>query len=113
MKRTVLMICVIVACCFGLQNSFGQNALEINQAAAENTAALKKQIKFNTEQEHQVYQSFKVYQRQLAHIESMSGQNNIDVAAEKKKIFAELSTSLKGILTAEQYDLFLANEEQQ
>ena len=80
--------------------------------AAENTAALKKQIKFNTDQEHEVYQSYLVYQRQLHHIAAINSSETESVVVEKKKIHAELCKRLKDILTVEQYDLFMAYEEQ-
>ena len=113
MKNTVLTICLLFAFSFGYQNSYGQNIIDINRVASENTAELRKQIKFNTEQEHQVYESFLVYERQLRHLNVMSTEYSQDVSDEKKKIYAELCKSLKGILTPEQYDLFIANEEQQ
>jgi hypothetical protein len=110
MKKLILSIFVVFFFLFGSLNSYGQSTIEINKAAFENTEALKKQIKFDSNTEHKVYQSYKVYQRQMHHINTMSTPNSDLITEEKKKLYSKLCDDLKEILTTEQYAMFLEIE---
>lgn len=110
MKKLIGSFLIVIAVLIGSQNSYGQNAIEINKAASESTELLKKQIKFDTDTEHQIYESYKVYQRQMHHINTMDTTNSDLITAEKKKVYSKLCENLKEILTEEQYVMFLEIE---
>ncbi|NNL33195.1 MAG: hypothetical protein HKO80_08325 [Flavobacteriaceae bacterium] len=112
MKKICLSIFVFMTFIFGVQSSWGQNAIEINKAAFESTASLKKLIKFNTDQENKVFDAYKLYERQLAHIRALESNSLDTLDDEKKKVYASLCDNLNIILTEEQYELFLYLEKQ-
>ena len=110
MKKLLMSFLIVMAFIVGAQNSYGQSTIEINKAASESTEVLKKQIKFDTDTEHQIYQSYKVYQRQMYHINTMNTSNSNQITEEKKKVFSKLCEDLKEILTEEDYAIFLEIE---
>lgn len=107
MRKLLMSGLIVIAFLVGSQNSYGQSTIGINKAASESTELLKKQIKFDTDTEHQIYQSYKVYQRQLHHINTMDTSNSDLITEEKKKVYSKLCDDLKEILTEEQYAMFL------
>jgi len=112
MKKFLMLILVVMIFVLGSQTSFGQSTIEINKDASESTASLKKQIKFNTDKEHRVYQSYMLYQRKMHHISAMNSTNSESVSEEKKKVYSELCDNLKNILSEEQFAQFLEIEKQ-
>ena len=81
-----------------------QNTLEINNAASEITAELKKEIKFNTDQEHKIYEAYVLYNTSLRDLnEDISLAS---VGEEKKKIYGTLRNTLESILTEEQFEMY-------
>ena len=110
MKKLLMTALFMIAFIVCSQNSYGQSSIEINKAASESTELLKKQIKFDADTEHQIYQSYKVYQRQMHHINTMNTSNSDQISEEKKKVYSKLCEHLKEILTEEQYVMFLEIE---
>ncbi|NND51589.1 MAG: hypothetical protein HKN54_04225 [Flavobacteriaceae bacterium] len=110
MKRLIRSVLILTLFLFSTQLSHAQNMIEINQSAAETTAELKKEVKFNAEQEDRIYESYVLYHKKLVHIDKMSSANPNSALEEKKKVYTELCDNLKKILNKEQFARFEAIE---
>lgn len=102
--KKIFLLSLFTFCLLSTTNVIAQNTLEINNVASEITAELKKEIKFNTEQEHQVYDAYVLYKKRISAIEI--NNNASSISQEKKKAYSQLHVAIKTILTDEQYELF-------
>jgi ABC-type transporter MlaC component len=101
MKR-FLKVCLVAAIFFiGSQNTEAQsNILEINQAASEKSQDLRKQIKFDKEQLHDVFDAYLKYEKALAN------NSNTITTEQKQKITESLILTMKSILSEEQFAMY-------
>lgn len=101
MKR-FLKACLLAAIFFiGSQNTEAQNnILEINQAASEKSQDLRKHIKFDKEQLHDVFDAYLKYEKALAN------STNTITTEQKQKITESLILTMKSILSEEQFAVY-------
>lgn len=98
-KITLLIFALLLSATFSVS---AQNKLEINAAAADQTEALRKQLKFNDDQRDQVYEICKEYQAAYRTL-------SVDLQANKEwkaKIDARLEGKLASILTEDQFNQY-------
>lgn len=104
MKKIITLCLFVFALFIGNQSVVAQNSklvdkIEINTQAAEKTETLRKFIKFNDTQRDQVYEALREYTQAYFSIKEQ-------VAVEEgavEKIETHLETSMKSILTDEQF----------
>ncbi|WP_152604835.1 hypothetical protein [Psychroserpens jangbogonensis] len=104
MKKLITLCFFAFALLFSTQGLDAQNKLEINAAASEKAKEIRKTIKINNNQLEEVYQAYKTYEITYQKISSDLQGNE----AKLEKINTILDTKLKGILSEEQFDRYLA-----
>lgn len=109
MKKIITLCLFVFAMFIGNQTLTAQNTkledkLEINTKALEKTETLRRTIKFDNDQRDQVYEAFKLYIR--TQISLSKNENTLPEEIEKNK--ARLETTLKEVLTDEQYSKYKA-----
>ena len=104
MKKLITLCFFAFALLFSTQGLDAQNKLEINAAASEKAKEIRKTIKINNDQLEEVYQAYKIYEITYQKISSDLQGNQ----AKLEKINTILDTELKGILTEEQFDRYIA-----
>ncbi|WP_369992689.1 hypothetical protein [Winogradskyella sp.] len=109
MKKIITLCLFVFAMFIGNQTLTAQNTkledkLEINTKASEKTETLRRTLKFDNDQRDQVYEAFKLYIR--TQISLSKNENTIPEEVEKNK--ARLETTLKEVLTDEQYSKYKA-----
>jgi hypothetical protein len=106
MKKILLLSAFAFLFSFNLE---AQNkTIEINAAASTNSKNLRKQIKFNKSQEHQIYEAFVNYEKRILKLKENSKPKSASYNEEAKKIQAVLNNDIKQILSEEQYSLYLS-----
>ncbi|NQX86696.1 MAG: hypothetical protein HRT67_12465 [Flavobacteriaceae bacterium] len=82
----------------GSQNTEAQNTiLDINQAASEKSQDLRKQIKFDKEQLHNVFEAYLKYNKAIASSSSTISDEG------KQKLTESLILTMKSILTPSEF----------
>ena len=89
------------------QNSKLENRIEINTVASKKTEALRKYVKFTSEQRDQVYNALKAYGQAKASLEGKPENEEEDAKIEK-----QLDDKIKSILSDEQYDRYKTYSEE-
>ncbi len=102
MKKLITLSLFVFAMILGTHTMVAQNTLEINAEASEKTEALRKQIKFSTEQRDQVYEVYKDFLTKKAKLEN----SNITDEGAVSKLYTYLDYKMKEILTEEQFEKF-------
>lgn len=102
--KKVLTLCLFVFALFlGTGSAIAQTSKkEVNAQAAEKTEALRKYVKFNSEQTDQVYEAVKEYTQATLDLKKVAVVEEGVVA----KIEKLLETKMQGILTEAQFERY-------
>lgn len=105
MKKIITLCLFAFAMLIGTQSATAQsNLVKVNAEASEKTEALRKHIKFDTEQRDQVYIAIQEFTKV-----KMSAKKD---EASIKKAENTLETKMKAILNEEQYERYKTFSEQ-
>ncbi|TXD85370.1 hypothetical protein ESY86_01805 [Subsaximicrobium wynnwilliamsii] len=103
MKKYLSLCLIAFALCISTQDMMAQNRIEIDRAANQKTKTLRKTLKFDSTKMEDVYEAYKAYELIYQNID-----NNLEKNTERlKEINNRLDEKLKGILTEEQFELYL------
>jgi len=125
MKKVVFMIAVVIAAAFTTQaqqakskgngNGNGQQKgqnLTPDQKADKITARLKTELSLTDAQVPQVKQATLTRINQAADAKTKAGADKQALGQQRKQIFQSWETQMKGILTPDQYNTYLAKKEE-
>lgn len=110
MKKIITLSLFVFAMFLGTESATAQsNKIEVNTKAAEKTEALRKYIKFDSEQNDKVYLAVQEYTQATLDLKK------VKVVKEEtlQKINTLLNTKMKDILNDEQYERYLSFIEQE
>ncbi|WP_411895862.1 hypothetical protein [Winogradskyella sp. A2] len=103
MKKVITLCFFALAMIFGSQSLTAQTSIiEVNEKASEVTEKLRKFIKFDSEQEDQVYAAYKEYMQATLDLKNAATVEE----GVKDKINTLLEDKMKAILTDEQYSRY-------
>ena len=100
MKKLITLCIFALAMFFGSQSLMAQTSMiTVNEKASEITEKLRKFIKFDNEQEDQVYAAYKEYMQATLDLKNVA---NVEEGV-REKINALLEDKMQAILSEEQY----------
>ena len=113
MKKIITICLFAFAMVLGTQTVAAQSKVEINSIASKKTQELKKAIKFNSDTEDKVYQTYQMYEQKMANLEKIIASGETVADEDKEKINNMLNDKFRTIFTPEQYKLYLEYADQQ
>ncbi|HLT32761.1 MAG TPA: hypothetical protein VKZ98_03140 [Aquaticitalea sp.] len=107
MKKIITLCFFAVAMILGTQSITAQNIIQVNAVAAEKTKELKQSIKFDSDTEDLVYQTFQEYERKKYSIEKVEAAGQTVSEEDRMKFNNMLAEKFKVLFTPEQYERYL------
>lgn len=106
MKKLITLTFFAFAMLLSTANGFAQDKKEIHKVAFEKTETLRKNIKFNTLVQDEVYEVFKQYETNMAVAKKNLSEGKTVTSADFEKIKSTLNSKIKALLTEEQFDVY-------
>ncbi|MCK7588984.1 hypothetical protein M0G43_00200 [Subsaxibacter sp. CAU 1640] len=106
MKKIITLCLFAFAMVLGTQSINAQSMVEVNSLAAKKTQELKKAVKFNTETEEAVYETYQTYVKKQMSFEKVAANGGTVTAEEKEKVEKMLTEKFRAIFTAEEFQRF-------
>jgi len=101
MKKIFTLCLFVFAMFLGTESLMAQTVIEVNAQASEKTEALRKYIKFNTNQRDLIYDALKEYVQANADLKKTKAKEGTVAKIEK-----QLNDKMKAILTEEQFERY-------
>jgi hypothetical protein len=108
MKKIITLCFFAFAMILSTQTMTAQSMVEINSLASKKTQDLKKAIKFDTNTEELVYQTYQAFEQKKYNIVKLESEGKVVSAEDQEKIDNMLIEKFKNIFTVEEFNRYLA-----
>lgn len=99
---------VVFTMILGTVSMSAQSNVEINSLASKKTQELKKVVKFNSDTEELVYQTYQAFEQKKYKVDKVLAKGGTITAEEKEKINNMLTEKFKTIFSAEEFERYLS-----